>query len=66
MCPISTNKVPGRSQDPAVGCVLRHGPKGEHVVPLLQGDSNGGDALHGQGRLRRQLLQEAPQAQLPL
>jgi hypothetical protein len=46
--------------------VLRHGPKGEHVVPLLQGDSNGGDALHGQGRLRRQLLQEAPQAQLPL
>ena len=60
-------QVPGRPQDPAVVGLLRRDPEGQHTVPLLQGHPDGGDVhLHGQGRLRRQLLQEAPPARLQL
>ena len=60
-------QVPGRPQDPAVVGLLRRDPEGQHTVPLLQGHPDRGDAhLHGQGRLRRQLLQEAPPPRLQL
>ena len=59
--------VPGRPEDRPVAGLLRGGPEGKHAVRVQQGHPGGRAAdLHGQGCVRRRLLQEALSAWLQL